>query len=80
MIYVLVVTLLACLALFSAYHWYITLLGKTSLEICWEDPRYRPSSSITHNLRIVYGTSNIFKCLLPSISVLKNPGHQWDSF
>jgi hypothetical protein len=78
MVYVLVLTLLVCLALFSIYHWYITLRGKTSVEVCWEDPRYLPSSSLGHNLRIVYGTANILKCLCPSIAVLKNPGHQWE--
>jgi hypothetical protein len=78
MIYALVLTLLVCLFLFSAYHWYIAVKGLTSLEVCWDDPRYKPSSSRSTNLRMVFGTSNLLLCLCPTINVLKNPGNQWD--
>ena len=74
----LVISLLVVLLLFTLYHWYITLKGQTSLEICFNDPRYVPAHSLTHNLRIVYGTSNIFMCLAPSITPLDNWGHQWE--
>lgn len=74
----LILTLFVCLVFFSIYHWYIAIKGKTSLEICWEDPRYTPSSSYSNNLEIVFGTSNIFYCLCPTISILKHRGDRWE--
>lgn len=77
MVFSLVITLFIVLLGFAAYHWYITIKGKTSLEICFDDPRYLPHSSASMNLKIVFGTSNIFYCLMPSIDVLDNWGDQW---
>jgi hypothetical protein len=68
-----------CLGLFALYHWYIIFKGKTSLEICWDDPRYTASSSYSTNLKIVFGTSNLLLCLCPNVSVLRHKGNQWSA-
>jgi len=78
MIFSLVITLFIVLLGFAVYHWYITIKGKTSLEICFDDPQYTPHKSIGTNLKIVFGTDNIFSCLMPSVEVLDNWGDQWD--
>lgn len=75
LIFALILTLFVCVLFFMVYHWYIVLVGKTSLEICWEDPRYQPNPSISHNIRLVFGTSNILIGLCPSIEVLKDYGY-----
>jgi len=62
---------------FTGLHLYLTVKGKTSLEICAKDSRYTPSDSIKTNLKIVYGTSNVFGCFLPRIDILPYLGDHW---
>lgn len=75
LMFALILTLFVCVLFFMIYHWYIVIKGKTSLEICWEDPRYQPNPSISHNIKLVFGTSNILIGLCPSIAVLKDFGY-----
>ena len=78
LLFTFVVTMLCVLAPFAAYHWYITLIGRTSLEVCRDDPIYEPSSSYATNLFIVFGTRNPVVCLMPRVSVLPLWGDHYD--
>ena len=79
MVFTLILTLLICVGGFAFYHWIIIFKGRTSLEVCIEDRRYTPVDSYSTNLKIVFGTSNIFVCLMPRIAILKHHGDQWTS-
>ena len=71
--------MLSVLLPFTAYHWYISVKGLTSLEICRDDLNYTPSTSYSHNVKLIYGTSNIFICLLPRVNVNRLWGCYWPS-
>jgi len=47
------------LGLFNIFHWYLILTGKTTLECCFNDPRYTPAKSWLYNISLVFGTRNI---------------------
>lgn len=76
-IYIFISTLIVVLGLFSTFHWFLVLKGKTTLECCLNDERYTPSKSWSENLKIVFGTSNIILIFMPNISFLKIKGYSW---
>ena len=76
---VFVTTLFVVMLGFVMFHWYILIKGKTTLECCFDDPRYTPSNSWRDNIKIVFGTDNLALILLPSLSILKLKGYEWEN-
>jgi len=76
-IYYFITTLIVVLGLFNAFHWYLVLSGKTTLECCFSDPRYTPSKNWGYNLSLVFGTHNPIFIFLPKFSIIPNKGFEW---
>jgi hypothetical protein len=74
--HLLLLTFFVLLGGFTIFHWYLIIVGKTTIELVQRE-NLLSGLTIKEKLEIIFGTKNIIKCLLPSVRVLKCRGILW---
>lgn len=56
--------------------WYLAIDGKTLVEFMRRE-KVLVHSSVNNNIKIIFGTTSLFKAILPSVRPLTHNGINW---